>query len=67
MLKQILISTNNNLDKLIGITLKDIEDIKLANHESLFERNRAKDKIVQEFISQKIKLILFYLKEVKVV
>jgi hypothetical protein len=53
MLKQILISTNNNLDKLIDITAQDIEDIKKANHEALFERNRAKDKIVQEFISQK--------------
>jgi hypothetical protein len=53
MLKQILISTNNNLDQLINITLKDIDDIKKANHESLFERNIEKDKIVQEFISQK--------------
>jgi hypothetical protein len=53
MLKQILISTNNNLDQLINITLKDIDDIKKANHESLFEKNIEKDKIVQEFISQK--------------
>jgi hypothetical protein len=53
MLKQILISTNNNLDRLINITLQDIEDIKNANHEALFERNKEKDKIVQEFILQK--------------
>jgi hypothetical protein len=53
MLKQILISTNNNLDRLINITLQDIEDIKNANHETLFERNKEKDKIVQEFILQK--------------
>jgi hypothetical protein len=53
MLKQTLVSTNNNLDKLIDITLQDIEDIKEANHEALFERNRKKDKIVQEFIAQK--------------
>jgi len=53
MLKQILIQTNNNLDKLIDITLQDIEDIKLANHEPLFQRNEEKERIVQEFASQK--------------
>jgi hypothetical protein len=62
MLKQILISTNNNLDKLIDITAQDIEDIKVANHEALFERIREKDKIVQEFISQKNQIDTILLK-----
>jgi hypothetical protein len=56
MLKQTLIQTNNNLDKLIGITLKDIEDIKLANHEPLFQRNEEKERIVKEFASQKTQI-----------
>jgi hypothetical protein len=62
MLKQILISTNNNLDKLIDITKQDIDDIKEANHDALFERNQIKDKIVQEFISQKNQIDTILLK-----
>ncbi len=62
MLKQILISTNNNLDKLIDITKQDIDDIKEANHDVLFERNQIKDKIVQEFISQKNQIDTILLK-----
>ncbi|RUM55272.1 MAG: hypothetical protein DSY40_04305 [Nautilia sp.] len=53
MLKQTLISINKNIDTLIEITKQDIEDIKNANHNALFERNREKDKIVQMFITQK--------------
>ena len=53
MLKQILKQTNDNLDKLIDITNQDINDIKEANHDALFERNKTKDKIVQEFITNK--------------
>ena len=62
MLKQILISTNNNLSKLIDITTQDIEDIKEANHEALFERNQSKEKIVQEFIAQKNQIDTILLK-----
>jgi len=62
MLKQILISTNNNLSKLIDITTQDIEDIKKANHEALFERNQSKEKIVQEFIAQKNQIDTILLK-----
>jgi len=53
MLKQSLISINNNLDNLIDITKQDIEDIKIANHEFLFQRNELKEKYLQEFIQQK--------------
>ena len=53
MLKQTLKDTNEYLDKLIDITNQDIEDIKTANHDSLFERNKEKDKIVQSFITCK--------------
>jgi len=53
MLKQTLKETNNKLTQLIDITHQDMEDIKEANHESLFERNKIKDNIVQQFIAQK--------------
>jgi len=53
MLKQSLLSINDTLDNLINITKQDIEDIKLAKHEALFQRNSLKEKYLQEFIQQK--------------
>ena len=53
MLKQTLISINKVLDNLITITKQDIEDIKLAVHTPLFERNREKDKLVAQFSTLK--------------
>jgi len=53
MLKQTLISINKTLDNLINITQKDIEDIKLANHDNLFQRNEEKEKLISQFVSFK--------------
>jgi len=53
MLKQSLISINNTLDNLINITKQDIKDIKIANHEALFQRNELKEKYLQDFVQQK--------------
>jgi len=49
MLKQTLNSINETLDKLNEITLKDIKDIKQANHEALFERNSQKEELIKQF------------------
>ena len=53
MLKQSLISINKTLDNLINITKQDIEDIKIANHESLFQRNELKEQYLKDFTHQK--------------
>ena len=56
MLKQSLISINNDLDNLIDITKKDIEDIKIANHEFLFQRNELKEQYLKDFTHQKAQI-----------
>jgi hypothetical protein len=53
MLKQSLQSINSTLDDLISITLQDIEDIKKANHDSLFQRNEKKEELIKEFTKSK--------------
>jgi F0F1-type ATP synthase alpha subunit len=53
MLKQTLISINSVIDTLIEITLQDIDDIKKANHDALFDRNIDKYKIISEFTTLK--------------
>jgi len=53
MLKQTLISINSVIDTLIEITLQDIDDIKKANHDALFDRNIGKYKIISEFTTLK--------------
>jgi hypothetical protein len=58
MLKQTLVSINSVLDELIDITNKDIQDIKKANHNALFERNIKKDELVNQFISLKSQIDL---------
>jgi hypothetical protein len=60
MLKKTLISINSVIDTLIEITLQDIDDIKKANHDALFERNMAKYKVITQFttLKQEIDTIL---------
>lgn len=41
------------LQKLISFTQQDIEDIKVANHEVIFERSREKIHIIKEFETSK--------------
>jgi len=53
MLKKTLISINSVIDTLIKITLQDIDDIKKANHDALFDRNINKYKIITQFTSLK--------------
>ena len=53
MLLQTLKNINNVLNNLINITNQDIEDIKVANHEVLFERNKTKEELLSQFISLK--------------
>ena len=48
-MQQTLINTNKVLDNLIEITQKDIEDIKEANHEPLFQRNIQKEELIEKF------------------
>ena len=44
-----LININKTLDRLIEITKEDIEDIKQANHEPLFQRNKEKEELITKF------------------
>jgi methionyl-tRNA formyltransferase len=53
MLKKTLVSINSVLDELINITKKDIEDIKKANHNALFERNIKKEELITQFSNLK--------------
>jgi len=53
MLVNMLQSTNQLLDNLIEITSKDIDDIKKANHQALFERNYQKEELVKRFVELK--------------
>jgi hypothetical protein len=53
MLIKALTSINHTLNNLIEITKQDIEDIKEAKHESLFERNTKKEEYVNQFINLK--------------
>jgi ElaB/YqjD/DUF883 family membrane-anchored ribosome-binding protein len=53
MLKTTLQSINKVLDSLYEITIQDIEDIKEAKHEPLFERNSQKEKLLLQFAKLK--------------
>ena len=48
-----LISINSVLDELIQITYQDIEDIKKANHQQLFDRNSQKELLLSKFVQLK--------------
>jgi hypothetical protein len=56
MLKQTLNSINSNLRNLIKITEQDIEDIKQANHQALFDRNIIKENLIDEFVKLKAQI-----------
>jgi predicted nuclease with TOPRIM domain len=49
MLKNKLISSINVLDQLIDITEKDIQNIKIANHEAIFSQISKKEELAKKF------------------
>ncbi|MDX1809886.1 MAG: hypothetical protein R3331_10130 [Sulfurospirillaceae bacterium] len=53
MLLHYLTSSINDIDNLIELTKKDIEDIKEANHELVFERTKIKNDLVKAFENKK--------------
>jgi len=53
MLLHYLKSSIEDIDSLIGLTQKDIEDIKKANHELVFERTKIKNDLIKSFENKK--------------
>ncbi len=53
MLVQHLNDAIKDLQTLIDFTKLDIEDIKCANHDEIFDRNAQKDELVKEFETKK--------------
>ncbi len=53
MLLHYLASSIDDIDNLIELTKKDIEDIKEANHELVFERTKIKNDLVKSFENKK--------------
>ncbi|WP_331773972.1 hypothetical protein [Sulfurospirillum sp. 1612] len=53
MLLHYLKSSLDDIDHLIDLTKKDIEDIKEANHELVFERTKIKNDLVKAFENKK--------------
>ena len=53
MLLYYLASSIDDIDNLIELTKKDIEDIKEANHELVFERTKIKNDLVKSFENKK--------------
>jgi len=53
MLLHYLKSSLDDIDNLIALTKKDIEDIKEANHELVFERTKIKNDLVKAFENKK--------------
>ena len=49
MLINTLKETINTLDKLLSITLEDIENIKLAKHEEVFKNTKIKENLAYKF------------------
>ena len=60
----------NDLRTLIDYTKQDIESIKAARHEEIFERNPKKDALVKEFETKKAlipnRLLIKYAKKAKI-
>ena len=52
-LESVLKQSNQNLQDLINITKQDIDDIKKANSQKLFDRNDQKDLLVKSFVAKK--------------
>ncbi|PAF44136.1 hypothetical protein [Helicobacter sp. 11S02629-2] len=53
MLKNYLEGAIKDLQNLISYTYEDIEDIKVANNQSIFERNIIKSSLIKEFETKK--------------
>ncbi|PAF50177.1 hypothetical protein BKH43_05400 [Helicobacter sp. 13S00401-1] len=53
MLKNYLEGAIKDLQNLISYTYEDIEDIKVANNHSIFERNIIKSSLIKEFETKK--------------
>ncbi len=53
MLLHYLKSSIEDIENLISLTKKDIEDIKEANHELIFERTQIKNDLVKSFENKK--------------
>lgn len=53
MLSHYLNKALNDLDQLITLTDTDIEDIKLAKHESIFDRSKIKEELISSFQNKK--------------
>ena len=53
MLIQYLNGAIKDLKSLISLTELDIEDIKCANHEQIFDRNNQRDILIKEFKTKK--------------
>ena len=53
MLKTYLQQAINNLESIISTTQQDIEDIKVANNDAIFERNKIKLDLIKQFESNK--------------
>ncbi|ARJ55999.1 flagellar export chaperone FlgN [Campylobacter cuniculorum] len=58
MLKEHLDEVNAILDKLIALTEEDLENIKIAKHESVAPNVEKKNKLITEFVNAKKKLDL---------
>lgn len=53
MLSHYLNKALNDLDQLITLTQTDIEDIKLAKHELIFDRSKIKEELISSFQNKK--------------
>ena len=53
MINHYLQSAIKNIEDLISLTMDDIEDIKQANNDAIFERTKIKDEIIGIFETQK--------------
>lgn len=53
MITQYLQEANTALRELIEVTERDIEDIKKAEHESIFERSKIKEELLKNFENKK--------------
>ncbi len=53
MLSHYLNKALGDLDQLISLTDKDIEEIKLAKHETIFERAKIKEELITSFQNKK--------------
>lgn len=54
MLMHYLNNAIKDIDNLIQLTKKDIEDIKIAQHSNVFERAKIKNDLIQSFENKKI-------------